>query len=207
MSELLVKIKRDYPQLDSALIERAYYFAQKAHEGQKRESGEPYFTHPCAVATILLELGMDAETITAALLHDVLEDTDVSHDELGQEFGESIALLVDGIIGGVGGAHFFVHVSTKVAGGLKDKDEFVKKVDKFTFGGFTALSAASMRTAAAMDLLGIDYQFVSGFGGDGPLQAALQLQLFECLPERGTGNPEARGQVTLVGQDLPDGEL
>jgi tripartite-type tricarboxylate transporter receptor subunit TctC len=90
-----------------------------------------------------------------------------------------------GIIGGVGGAHFFVHVSTKVAGGLKDKDEFVKKVDKFTFGGFTALSAASMRTAAAMDLLGIDYQFVSGFGGDGPLQAALQRGEIQGYPATG----------------------
>ncbi|MGI5878063.1 MAG: RelA/SpoT family protein [Christensenellales bacterium] len=97
MSELLTKIKKNYPQLDSALIERAYYFSQKAHEGQKRESGEPYFTHPCAVATILLELGMDTETITAAFLHDVLEDTNVSRDELVREFGENIVLLVDGI--------------------------------------------------------------------------------------------------------------
>ncbi|MBI1619590.1 type 2 periplasmic-binding domain-containing protein [Aquamicrobium zhengzhouense] len=90
-----------------------------------------------------------------------------------------------GVIGGVGGAHFFVHVSTNVGGGITTNDEFVEKVDKFTFGGFTALSAASMRTAAAMDLLGIEYQFVSGFGGDGPLQAALQRGELEGYPATG----------------------
>lgn len=79
-----------------------------------------------------------------------------------------------GVIGGVGGAHFFVHVSTKIGGGLTERDDFVNKAGTFTFGGFSAQSAPAMRTAAAMEMLGVDYKFVSGFGGDGPLQAALQ---------------------------------
>lgn len=90
-----------------------------------------------------------------------------------------------GIIGGVGGAHFFVHASSQIGGELKNRDDFVKKAETFTFGGFTALSAASMRTAAAMDMLGVDYKFVSGFGGDGPLQAAMQRGEIEGYPATG----------------------
>lgn len=82
---------------DKSLIERAYYKAQKAHEGQVRKSGEPYFTHCVAVAGILADLKLDSETIAAALMHDVIEDTEVTVDELRAEFGANIARLVDGV--------------------------------------------------------------------------------------------------------------
>jgi RelA/SpoT family (p)ppGpp synthetase len=82
---------------DRSIIERAYYRAEEAHEGQKRKSGEPYFTHCVEVASILADLKMDAETIAAGLLHDTIEDTPVTREDLQQEFGHTIAQLVDGV--------------------------------------------------------------------------------------------------------------
>lgn len=78
-------------------IYRAYQFSAAAHEGQFRRSGEPYITHPVSVAYLLGRMRMDVQTIIAALLHDVLEDTSISKEELGQKFGESVAELVDGV--------------------------------------------------------------------------------------------------------------
>jgi len=78
-------------------IRRAYYFAKDAHEGQTRRSGEPYITHPLAVAHVLAMMHMDDECIMAGLLHDVIEDTEVSREELAAEFSEDVALLVDGV--------------------------------------------------------------------------------------------------------------
>lgn len=78
-------------------IMQAYEFADKRHEGQKRESGEPYITHPIAVAQILVELGMDTDTVCAALLHDVVEDTEATLDDLTKLFGQDVANLVDGV--------------------------------------------------------------------------------------------------------------
>ena len=83
------------PQVDRVI--RAYQVGAMAHEGQARKSGEPYITHPVAVAGILAELGLDAETIIAAILHDTLEDTALSRTELSGEFGETVAELVDGV--------------------------------------------------------------------------------------------------------------
>ncbi|MBK8135278.1 MAG: bifunctional (p)ppGpp synthetase/guanosine-3',5'-bis(diphosphate) 3'-pyrophosphohydrolase [Chloroflexi bacterium] len=88
------------PQLspnDRAIIERAYHKAEHAHAGQLRKSGEPYFTHCVAVAAILADLRLDAEAIAAALMHDILEDTPVTNEELTEEFGTTIAKLVDGV--------------------------------------------------------------------------------------------------------------
>jgi len=96
MDDLLLKLRRIYPER-YADIKRAYEYAQKAHEGQKRSSGEDYFVHPCAVAEILAEYGFDASTVMAAFLHDVLEDTSVTNDDLKAEFGEEIFELVDGV--------------------------------------------------------------------------------------------------------------
>ena len=79
------------------LVKAAYSCARDAHEGQTRFSGEPYITHPVAVATILAEMRLDAEAIMAALLHDVIEDTPVTKEELTQQFGESVAELVAGV--------------------------------------------------------------------------------------------------------------
>jgi len=82
---------------DKELIKKAYEFAERAHEGQKRNSGEPYFSHPFETAKTLAKFGMDTPTIVAGLLHDVLEDTKVSEEEMKKEFGEDIVFLVNGV--------------------------------------------------------------------------------------------------------------
>ncbi|MFM2412020.1 MAG: hypothetical protein RLZZ587_353 [Actinomycetota bacterium] len=82
---------------DVSLVDRAFAVAKKAHEGQLRKSGEPYITHPLAVAAILVDLGIGAKTVAAALLHDTVEDTEYSLDQLRVDFGDEIALLVDGV--------------------------------------------------------------------------------------------------------------
>ncbi len=91
------ELLRHYPEGDAELIRRAYAFAAQAHEGQRRVSGEPYITHPAAVALLIAELGMDAATIAAALLHDVPEDTPRDVDDVRREFGDEIARLVEGV--------------------------------------------------------------------------------------------------------------
>src|SRR5690349_18878509 len=78
-------------------VRKAYLIGARAHAGQTRKSGEPYITHPVAVAGILADLGMDAETIIAAILHDTLEDTPLSRSELEAGFGTTVAELVDGV--------------------------------------------------------------------------------------------------------------
>lgn len=88
--------EKDYD-YDIYLIEKAYDLASKAHEGQKRRSGEDYIIHPMEVAKILADLEMDSQTVAAALLHDVVEDTDYSYEDMEHIFGEEIALLVDGV--------------------------------------------------------------------------------------------------------------
>ncbi len=85
------------PVAQLALVRRAYEVGARAHDGQTRKSGEPYITHPIAVAGILADLGMDVETIIAAILHDTLEDTPLSPDELTTEFGATVTELVDGV--------------------------------------------------------------------------------------------------------------
>ncbi len=95
-AEFLEKIKQN-PQYDWEKIEKAYLLAKDAHKDQKRRSGEPYIMHPVAVAQILFELGMDNECIMAALLHDVVEDTEYNLDYISDNFGSTVALLVDGV--------------------------------------------------------------------------------------------------------------
>lgn len=97
LDDLLQKIESYNPDVDKELITRAYDLAEKMHEGQFRSSGEPYFIHPVAVANILADLNMDDETIVAGLLHDVIEDTEVTDEELTEIFGEEITLLVEGV--------------------------------------------------------------------------------------------------------------
>ena len=82
---------------DMDMIARAYQVAEKAHGGQRRRSGEPYICHPLCVAQLLVELGMDSESVAGALLHDVVEDTNISLSQISREFGPSVALLVDGV--------------------------------------------------------------------------------------------------------------
>src|SRR5438105_15392840 len=94
---LAKEILRHYPEGDAELVRRAYAYAAEAHEGQKRISGEPYITHPAAVAMLVAELGMDAATVAAALLHDVPEDTARTVEDVRRDFGEEIGRLVDGV--------------------------------------------------------------------------------------------------------------
>ena len=97
VEHLLRTVRAHHPKGDLAGIERAYAVASKAHEGQKRQSGEPYITHPVAVAQILADLGLGPKAIAAALLHDTVEDTGYGLDELTAEFGDEVAMLVDGV--------------------------------------------------------------------------------------------------------------
>ncbi len=91
------KVTKAYSAADAAAIERAFEFAFGAHSGQRRKSGEPYIIHPVAVADILIGFGMDAQSVEAALLHDTVEDTPVTEDDIKKNFGASVALLVDGV--------------------------------------------------------------------------------------------------------------
>ncbi|MER7208774.1 bifunctional (p)ppGpp synthetase/guanosine-3',5'-bis(diphosphate) 3'-pyrophosphohydrolase [Streptosporangium sp. NPDC000239] len=97
LEPLFRTVRATHPKADLRLIERAYDVAAYHHRDQKRKSGDPYITHPLAVATILAELGTDDETLCAALLHDTVEDTAYGLDELRKDFGDNIALLVDGV--------------------------------------------------------------------------------------------------------------
>lgn len=95
--DLTLRVKRYHPSDDFSLIEKAFRLAEKAHEKQTRKSGEPYIIHPLYVAIILADLELDKETIVAGLLHDVVEDTIMTYEEIKEEFGEDVALLVDGV--------------------------------------------------------------------------------------------------------------
>jgi GTP pyrophosphokinase len=97
VERLLKTVRTHHPKADVALIERAYAAAEKAHSGQLRKSGEPYITHPVAVAQILADLGIGSKTLAAALLHDTVEDTDYTLDMVRADFGDEIAMLVDGV--------------------------------------------------------------------------------------------------------------
>ncbi|MDD3222652.1 MAG: bifunctional (p)ppGpp synthetase/guanosine-3',5'-bis(diphosphate) 3'-pyrophosphohydrolase [Clostridia bacterium] len=96
-AELIDKVKKYHPSADVTQIEKAYQIAFNAHDGQVRKSGEPYIIHPICVATILADLELDKETIVGGLLHDVVEDTAMTLDEIEAEFGYEVALIVDGV--------------------------------------------------------------------------------------------------------------
>jgi GTP pyrophosphokinase len=114
---LIAVLEKHRPDQDFSMVRRAHALATKAHQGQRRASGEAYITHPVAVATIVAELGLDATSATAALLHDAVEDTKVDLDLIRQEFGPQVADIVDG----------------------------VTKLDRLRFGSKEAQQAASMR--------------------------------------------------------------
>ncbi|WP_309616230.1 bifunctional (p)ppGpp synthetase/guanosine-3',5'-bis(diphosphate) 3'-pyrophosphohydrolase [Salinibacterium sp.] len=97
VDRLIKTVRAHHPKADIALLERAYTAAEKAHRGQKRKSGEPYITHPVAVAQILADLGIGTKTLAAALLHDTVEDTEYTLELLRHDFGDEIAMLVDGV--------------------------------------------------------------------------------------------------------------
>ena len=97
LEPLLRTLRATHDKVDAGLLERAYEVAERAHEGQLRKSGDPYITHPLAVATILAELGMTEVTLAAALLHDTVEDTSYTMQTLTADFGAEVAALVDGV--------------------------------------------------------------------------------------------------------------
>ncbi|MBP7710278.1 MAG: bifunctional (p)ppGpp synthetase/guanosine-3',5'-bis(diphosphate) 3'-pyrophosphohydrolase [Rickettsiales bacterium] len=96
-SELIAKIRTYHPNLNEPLIQKAYLFSKASHGNQKRHSGDPYFSHPLEVAQILIALKLDQSSIITALLHDVVEDTEVTLEEIEKDFGEEVARLVDGV--------------------------------------------------------------------------------------------------------------
>ncbi len=95
--ELVDRVRRYNPDTDEDLLNRAYVFAMKAHGSQRRASGDPYFSHPLEVAAILTDLELDDATIVAAMLHDTIEDTSVTREDVEELFGPEIAGLVDGL--------------------------------------------------------------------------------------------------------------
>ncbi|WP_246861417.1 bifunctional (p)ppGpp synthetase/guanosine-3',5'-bis(diphosphate) 3'-pyrophosphohydrolase [Nocardioides sp. SYSU D00065] len=97
LEPLFRAVRANHPKADLALLERAYAVADKWHTGQMRKSGDPYITHPLAVTTILADIGMTEPTLVAALLHDTVEDTPYTLDQLRADFGDEVALLVDGV--------------------------------------------------------------------------------------------------------------
>ncbi|NBR77402.1 MAG: HD domain-containing protein, partial [Microbacteriaceae bacterium] len=97
IADVIRSAKVSHPKLDFSVVERAYQVAERAHQGQTRKSGDPYITHPVAVAQLLADLGIGPAGLAAALLHDTVEDTDYSLDQLKVDFGDEIAMLVDGV--------------------------------------------------------------------------------------------------------------
>lgn len=95
--ELIDSVKKYHPSTDISMIEKAYHIADEAHKGQLRKSGEPYIIHPLCVAIILADLELDKESIVAGLLHDVVEDTVMTPEEIREEFGEEVEIIVDGV--------------------------------------------------------------------------------------------------------------
>ena len=105
--ELIERVKSYDPTADEALLNRAYVYAIRMHGAQTRASGDPYFAHPIEVAGILTDYRLDTASIVTALLHDVIEDTDVTREEIARTFGEEIADLVEGVtkLSKIGRAH------------------------------------------------------------------------------------------------------
>jgi GTP diphosphokinase / guanosine-3',5'-bis(diphosphate) 3'-diphosphatase len=95
--DLIDRVRAYQPAADAELIKRAYDFSRRAHDGQKRKSGDPYFIHPASVAGIITELRLDTASVCAGLLHDVVEDTLATTKDIEREFGGEIASLVDGV--------------------------------------------------------------------------------------------------------------
>jgi GTP diphosphokinase / guanosine-3',5'-bis(diphosphate) 3'-diphosphatase len=97
LTTIIDEVKGYHPAANTDLINKAYVYANKAHHGQQRKSGEPYFTHPVSVAGIIAQLHLDSASVCAALLHDVVEDTAISEDDIQREFGKEVAFLVSGV--------------------------------------------------------------------------------------------------------------
>src|SRR5690625_5050478 len=131
-------LQSNHPKADSDRGVRAYKVAEVAHRGQTRKSGDAYITHPIAVATILAEIGMLPVTLAAALLHDTVEDTSYSLDELTEEFGSEVAAMVDGVTkldnGRDLGTEFLRQFVEEFGSEVAAMVDGVTKLDKLTYG-------------------------------------------------------------------------
>lgn len=125
--DLISRVRKYHPSDDISLIEKAYHIADEAHKDQVRKSGEPYIIHPLCVAIILAKLEMDKETIAAGLLHDVVEDTILTEEEIREQFGEDVALLVDGVTK-LGKLQYKVEFSDKQTAKLEMQAENLRKM-------------------------------------------------------------------------------
>jgi len=124
IENLLETLPEQYSQVDRELVMRAYRFAEQAHTGQKRASGEPYITHSLAVAAILSELRVPPAVVIAGLLHDTVEDTPVTLEQVRREFGDEVSALVDGVTK--------LTNLPRVARGDQHADEELMKVEALT---------------------------------------------------------------------------
>src|ERR1700754_401521 len=97
LTNILDQVRSYHPAANTELINKAYVYSARAHDGQERRSGDPYFIHPVSVADIITQLHLDTASICAALLHDVIEDTPATSDEITKEFGQEISFLVEGV--------------------------------------------------------------------------------------------------------------
>src|SRR2546430_10257978 len=97
LNDILSKVQAYHPAADLSLIQRVYEFAAKAHDGQLRRSGDPYVVHPLGVAATIADLKLDVPSVCAGLLHDCVEDTSATTDDISKQFGGEIAFLVDGV--------------------------------------------------------------------------------------------------------------
>ena len=97
IEDILEALNENHPEADVTLVQRAYIYAAGAHQGMTRRSGEPYLNHPLAVAGILCDMKLDAASVAAGLLHDTIEDTEATYDDIAKKFGREVATLVDGV--------------------------------------------------------------------------------------------------------------
>ena len=97
ITEIVEKVQENFPEADVAVLDRAYVYSAKVHQGQTRRSGEPYLTHPLEVASILADMRLDPVTVATGLLHDTVEDTYATEEELRKQFGEQVVDLVSGL--------------------------------------------------------------------------------------------------------------
>ena len=96
-TSMMVAIRRFAPYVDIEKVDETYHYAEEKHEGQKRKDGSPYIIHPLAVAEIVAEQGLDTDAVLGALLHDCIEDTDATYEEISKKFGKTVAELVEGV--------------------------------------------------------------------------------------------------------------
>jgi GTP pyrophosphokinase len=152
MAELLELIQRQMPGVDTGLIERAYDFAATAHSDQRRKSGEPYIVHPINTARVLAEMQLDAETIAAGLLHDVIEDTGADEKELAEQFGGRVAKLVEGVTKlGRTASHLHHHSDGQAARREREQAQQAENLRKMVLAMVDDISVVLIKLADRLD--------------------------------------------------------